>query len=1159
MGVIGREIKETPGFSIMNKKYITPGALVLLGALLLLCGGSGRLNAQTTTAFAYQGQLNISNAPATGSFDFQFSVYDATNAGQVVAGPLTNLATGVTDGVFAVQLDFGASAFTGPPRWLQVGVRSNGSTAAFTVLTPFQPVLAAPYAVTANSASNLLGSVSAGQLPSSVVLNGDTGITLGGTFSGSGIGLTSLNAASLSGSVPSGSLTSVPASSLTGTISSGQLPPGTVMNGNSGVTLTGNFSGNGSGLTGVNAATFSGTISSLGQLPNTVVFNGENNVSLNNGTFSGFFNGNGAGLNSLNAGNLTGTLPAGIIGAVPAGSLTGTVPPGALSGSYPNAVTLSNPGNTISGNGGGLTNLTAANLTGVVPLANLPGNVFTIFTNVSTLSIVTNLTVVGTTTLATLVVTNAAQFTNAALVVTNTDGQNVVINEGNISLTGIIAGNASGLTNANGHALADSSITNAVNLSLINDSNNVFLSASNFVYVASNTVEAALVSAGTLGSNFTLGASNNVMLIGSNSVYVASNAVYGAANTFTLGASNNVMLWASNSVYVASNTVESALLSTGQADTNFAKAIGTTISNYAQAGNLILSNYVAAGGTLPKGSLVSNAFLAGATTNLGGLWVTNGSLTVSNGAVLLANASGNGVSLNNGNTGNIGFSGVASGNGAGLTNVNAAMLETLTTNDFWLSGGNSGLTLAGANTLGTIDNQSLILKVDSQQGLTLMPDNTGNGLPSLVGDGTANSVDPSAYGTVVGGGVGNGVGPGSYLSMVGGGNGNTIGSAAFASAIGGGTINSIQNNAYESFIGGGLQNSIWVYASNSFIGGGNLNQIQSSASPSTGFSSISGGYQNIIGSGSGYASVGGGYLNNIYGNSGYSVIGGGQGNGISSAESVVGGGNGNAINGSSTLSVISGGAGNSISSDHATISGGQANSIASGSDHSVIAGGEGNSVTGSGGVVAGGVTNTATTKAFAAGTVAQAVHQGAFVWADSSGAGVASTNVDTVTFLAHGGYRLYSGAAAGVFLASGTTAWASISDRDAKKNISPVDPLAVLEKLAQVPVDSWNYKWEKDDSVPHIGPMAQDFKRAFYPGRDDKSITTLEFDGVELAAIQGLKTKVDEQEATVRKHISQQDVALKQQAEELKAKDAEIQSLKERLERLEKLVNGDKK
>jgi hypothetical protein len=56
--------------------------------------------------------------------------------------------------------------------------------------------------------------------------------------------------------------------------------------------------------------------------------------------------------------------------------------------------------------------------------------------------------------------------------------------------------------------------------------------------------------------------------------------------------------------------------------------------------------------------------------------------------------------------------------------------------------------------------------------------------------------------------------------------------------------------------------------------------------------------------------------------------------------------------------------------------------------------------------------------------------------------------------------------------------------------------------------------------------MAQDFKGAFYPGRDDKSISTLEFDGVALAAIQGLNRKLDEKDTEIQ--------ALKQSVAELK-------------------------
>lgn len=111
-----------------------------------------------------------------------------------------------------------------------------------------------------------------------------------------------------------------------------------------------------------------------------------------------------------------------------------------------------------------------------------------------------------------------------------------------------------------------------------------------------------------------------------------------------------------------------------------------------------------------------------------------------------------------------------------------------------------------------------------------------------------------------------------------------------------------------------------------------------------------------------------------------------------------------------------------------------------------------------------------------------------------------------------------------------TTGTILVSDRNAKKNFKPVDTVSVLEKLAAIPIKRWNYKWEKDGDVPHLGPMAQDFKGAFYPGRDDKTISMLEFDGVALAAVQGLNRK-------------------------LEAKYAEIQALKESVAELKRLVS----
>jgi hypothetical protein len=107
-----------------------------------------------------------------------------------VAGPITNSPVAVSNGLFTVALDFGDSVFTGEARWLELGVRTNGGD-VFTTLQPRQPLQPTPYAIMANSASNLLGKVSAGQLPASVLTNSATGVVLRGTFSGNTTGVKS--------------------------------------------------------------------------------------------------------------------------------------------------------------------------------------------------------------------------------------------------------------------------------------------------------------------------------------------------------------------------------------------------------------------------------------------------------------------------------------------------------------------------------------------------------------------------------------------------------------------------------------------------------------------------------------------------------------------------------------------------------------------------------------------------------------------------------------------------------------------------------------------------------------------------------------------------------------------------------------------------------
>ncbi|MGH8022811.1 MAG: tail fiber domain-containing protein, partial [Limisphaerales bacterium] len=331
-----------------------------------------------------------------------------------------------------------------------------------------------------------------------------------------------------------------------------------------------------------------------------------------------------------------------------------------------------------------------------------------------------------------------------------------------------------------------------------------------------------------------------------------------------------------------------------------------------------------------------------------------------------------------------------------------------------------------------------------------------------------------------------------------GGSGNTVSGAS--SVVGGGHGNTASGNF--ATVAGGQVNS--ATNGEATVGGGNANHANGDTS------TVAGGGFNVAGGDR--STVGGGVGNQATGF--YATVGGGDGNIASGSEATIGGGQGNTNNGNAGF--IGGGQNNTVGDGYQPTIGGGYGNIAS-NNYATVSGGIGN--------VAGG------NYSFAAGHNAQALNQGAFVWSDGTGTATASASDNSVTFRASGGYRLLTSTGnAGVSLAAGGTSWATISDQNAKKNFAPVNGEAVLDKLAQVPVEKWNYKWEKNSDTPNIGPMAQAFKAAFYPGRDDKSITTLEFDGVELAAIQGLNEKLNE-------------------------KDAEIQQLQQRLDKLEKLIS----
>jgi hypothetical protein len=401
--------------------------------------------------------------------------------------------------------------------------------------------------------------------------------------------------------------------------------------------------------------------------------------------------------------------------------------------------------------------------------------------------------------------------------------------------------------------------------------------------------------------------------------------------------------------------------------------------------------------------------------------------------------------------------------------------------------------------------------------------------------------------------------------------GETVEAGGNYSSVGGGIVNSIRTNAHYATVSGGRQNTVQTNAQYSAIGGGYLNTVSEDSQ----YSVVDGGYRNLIHTNSSYATIGGGrdntngpvahystisggYWNRVYSNAQSAVIAGGIGNSVSNNAqyATIGGGYSNRIFASANYTTIAGGTHNTNgqAANYATIGGGWQNEIRQAAESSVIAGGYRNVISNgaaycviAGGrenriagaawqaTVAGGHSNLAAGYySFAAGQQARAVNYGSFVWSDGSVGAVPSFGDNTFTARAAGGARFYTIAdlSVGVNLPAGGGAWAPISDRAVKDNVRPVDARDVLEKVAALPLNTWNYK-SQDASIRHIGPMAQDFHAAFGVGEDERHITTVDADGVALAAIQGLNQKLQQ---------------------ELRARDAEIGELKRAVRELKRLI-----
>jgi hypothetical protein len=148
------------------------------------------------TAFIYQGRLTDGANPANGSYDLRFTLCDAVTNGNAI-GSLTNLATGITNGLFTATLDFGG-VFNGSNCWLELAARTNGD-GAFTSLYPRQPILPAPYALYAATAGSATAATSANTLASTNFITQWAGIAATGAVASATTATTAASATTLTG------------------------------------------------------------------------------------------------------------------------------------------------------------------------------------------------------------------------------------------------------------------------------------------------------------------------------------------------------------------------------------------------------------------------------------------------------------------------------------------------------------------------------------------------------------------------------------------------------------------------------------------------------------------------------------------------------------------------------------------------------------------------------------------------------------------------------------------------------------------------------------------------------------------------------------------------------------------------------------------------
>ncbi len=170
-----------------------------MALISLFLMASSKMRADASTEITYQGHLAADGAAYSGIADFEVMLFDGPEGeAKQVGSTLSIDDISVADGLFTLTLDFGAEAFPGAERWLEIRVNApgNGGRGPYTTLTPRQQLTPSPYSIHSQSVSLVGDSALSGTYSDELAFTNRANV-FNGEFIGDGSGLTNLDAGSL--------------------------------------------------------------------------------------------------------------------------------------------------------------------------------------------------------------------------------------------------------------------------------------------------------------------------------------------------------------------------------------------------------------------------------------------------------------------------------------------------------------------------------------------------------------------------------------------------------------------------------------------------------------------------------------------------------------------------------------------------------------------------------------------------------------------------------------------------------------------------------------------------------------------------------------------------------------------------------------------------